>query len=130
MSTLHNTLQRLGAWAYRRRLTIFAGVAVVWRGGMFFASSVRLYEERQARLDDIEALTAENDRQNIEQCEGLNGSNQTLRELLDASIRRRPAESFSAEDRRLAVDTYRRLPHTDCTTGEKHYFDPPFPPSL
>jgi hypothetical protein len=122
MSTLHNTLHRLGAWAYRRRLTILAGAVVFGFAAALFVPIFRLYDERQERTAQIEGLAREN-------CEGINETNATVRFVLDGSIRNRPAGApISDAARQLTIDTYRRLPQTDCTTGAKTYFDPPFPP--
>jgi cell division protein FtsL len=133
VSTLHNSLVRFAAWCRTNALLLVAVGATLVLVVTIFATTFRLYDERQERLAAIEALVTEtrrladeNAEQNHQQCEGINGSNETLRNLLDASISR-PGRSFTDDERRLAIDTYRRLPVTDCTTGAKTYFDPPFP---
>ena len=136
MSTLHNSIMRLAAWARTHSLVLVAISATMAVVVTIFATTFRLYDERQARLVAIERLTeqtaanAEGNRQRgIEQCEGINASNETLRLLLDGAIRARTPDSppITPEARQLTIDTYRRLPRTDCMTGAKTYFDPPFP---
>ncbi len=113
---------RLLAWARRNLLLIATTLAATGFVAFMVVSTFRLYDERQARTEEIENLARQN-------CEGINGSNDTLRFLLDGTIRGRTPNSPPLSDaaRQLTLDTYRRLPQTDCTTGAKTYFDPPFP---
>ncbi len=62
-------------------------------------------------------------------CRAVNESNATIRFILDSGLRLRSpsAPPLSPEVRQLYVDVYRRVPHTDCGSREKTYFDPPFP---
>ncbi len=124
MSTLHNSGARLRAWAGRHLLTIAAGAVVLAFVLVTFVATFRLYDERQARSEQVEALARQN-------CEGINETNATVRFVLDGSIRNRSADAppISDASRRLTIDTYRRLPSTDCETGEKTFYDPPFPPA-
>lgn len=120
---------RLLAWARRRALLLVSTVATAAFVAVMIAATLKVYEERRARLVAVEELAAENQAQNLAQCEGINDGNATLRFLLDGVIRGRTPTSPPLSDaaRQLTIDTYRRLPQTDCTTGEKTYFDPPFP---
>lgn len=129
MSTLHNTAVRLAGWVRRHALVLIAGVAVLGLVVAIFVGTFRVYDERQARLTAIEALAAENAEQDRQQCEDLNGSNATIRFILDGILRARPdgAPPIPEATRQLYIDTYRRLPHTDCTTGVRTDFAPPFP---
>ncbi len=135
MSTLHNTGGRLWALVREHRLAILATVVVLAFATVTFATTFRIYDERQFRLDAV----AEQARMNAQQaeanrmtardlCVGLNDANETLRNLLDGALRARPPGTPIADEaRRLTIDTYRRLPSTDCETGAKTYYDPPFP---
>ncbi len=61
-------------------------------------------------------------------CRSVNQSNETIRFILDSGLRlRSPTNPLSPQLRQLYVDVYRRVPDTDCSTGKKTYFDPPFP---
>lgn len=128
MSTLHNAGGRLWALVREHRLAILATVVVLVFATVTFATTFRFYDERQLRVEAIAEQARMNEMLNRELCEGLNGSNETLRNLLDASVRRIPASSLTADQLQLTLDTYRRLPSTDCETGAKTYYDPPFPP--
>lgn len=136
MSTLHNSLRRLGEWAYRRRLTLLVGALVLGFAVTMFVTTFRIYDERQERLAAIEELAqrtadnAEGNRQRaLEQCEATNGTNSTVRFILGAGLRvRAPDNPISPELRQAYIDAYQRMPHTDCATGAKTYFDPPFQP--
>lgn len=142
MSTLHNTVMRLLAWCKAQALLLVAIVATLALVVTIFTTTFRLYDERQARLASIEELTmrtaeltmrtaanAEANRQRaLDQCEATNGTNGTVRFILDSGLRlRSPANPVSPELRQAYLDAYARLPHTDCATGAKTYFDPPFP---
>ncbi len=133
-----STGTRILAWVWRRRLLLLASVATVAFVGVMLAGTLKVYDERRARLAAVEALALENKRladanaeQDRQQCEGINETNATVRFVLDGSIRNRPPDAPPISDgsRRLTIDTYRRLPQTNCETGEKTYYDPPFPPS-
>ncbi len=133
MSTIHNTGGRLWAWVLRHRLSLLAGAVVLAFVTVTFVSTFRLYDnrqqleaERQFRLDAITEQARMNRMFGYDLCVGLNGANETLRNLLDASVRRITAASLTDEQLQLTIDTYRRLPSTDCETGAKTYFDPPF----
>lgn len=119
--TSTSTGRRLAAWGRRNAVLLLATVAVVALGGFLLASTLQLAEERRARLEVIEQLT-------LDQCEGINGTNATVRFVLGAGLRlRSPDNPVSPELREAYEDAYRRLPHTDCTTGAETYSDPPFP---
>lgn len=133
-----STGARLVAWARRHVVLIVATVVTLVFVATMAAVITRLYEEKQLRL----AAIAEQARMNAQQteanrmnardlCQGLNGSNETLRFLLDGALRGRTPTSppLSDTQRQLTIDIYRRLPETNCQTGEKTYYDPPFPPA-
>ncbi len=131
-----STGARLLAWVWRRRQLLIASVATTAFVAVMLAGTLKVYDERRARLAAVEALATENKRladanaaQDVEQCEGINNVNATVRFVLDGSLRNRSPDAPPISDatRRLTVDTYRRLPHTDCASGERTYFDPPFP---
>lgn len=136
MSTLHNTVARLLAWCKDHAPLLVAAALGLGLVVTIFATTFRIYDERQARLASIEELTrrtatnaAANRQRAIEQCEATNGTNGTVRFILDSGLRlRSPANPVSPELRQAYLDAYARLPHTDCATGAKTYFDPPFPP--
>lgn len=112
---------RMWAWLRTHLRLIFAAALVFALMVGLFSTTFRLYDERQARLATNEALTRA-------QCEGLNGSNSTIRFILDAGLRLRSPDNPISDGLRAAyTEAYRRLPLTDCITGAKTYFDPPFP---
>jgi hypothetical protein len=135
VSTLHNTGARLAGWARTHALLLMAGATAVALVVTVFITTFRIYDERQARLASIEALAdearrlaEENAEQDREQCESDNGIAGTVRFILDAGLRlRSPDNPISPALRQAYIDAYRRLPLTDCDTGAKTYFDPPFP---
>ncbi len=132
MSTRHNTGGRLWAWVLKHRLSILASVVVGAFIVVTFVTTFRLYDERQLRLSAIAEQARMNRMLNYDLCVGLNESNGALRRLLDDSIRLRPASRpFTEEERAVAVARYRDLPERNCesATGEKTYYDPPFPPT-
>ena len=113
---------RLFAWVRRNvalLVTTLVAVSFVALTGVLIQG---VYEERQKRTAQIEALARSN-------CEGINQTNETVRFILDGALRNRPLDAppIPESRRRLYVDTYRRLPHTDCTTGVRTDFAPPFP---
>ncbi len=116
-------------WMQRRAVLIAATTATVGFVAFMSVVTFRLYDERQLRVDAIAEQARMNRMINLDLCEGLNESNGTLRFLLDGSIRGRTATSAPLSDaqRQLTIEIYRRLPSTDCETGEKTYYDPPFP---
>ncbi len=124
-----STGARLVAWVRRHLFLVVTTVATVALIAFMVVATFRLYDERQARLDAVEDLADANRQLGVEQCQGINGINATVRFVLDSGLRNRPPGSPAITDatRRLYVDTYRRLPATDCVTGAKTYFDPPFP---
>jgi hypothetical protein len=137
MSTVHNSGARLAAWARTHDLLLVAIGATLALVVVMFVTTFRIYDsrqeldaERQFRLDAVAEQARMNRMINNDLCEGLNRTNETIRFVLDGSLRNRPADPpLSEASRRLTIDTYRRLPHTDCDTGAKTYFDPPFPPT-
>ncbi len=113
---------RLLAWVRRRIVLLLATAATITFVALVGVVTLRVAEERQARTEQIGNLSRAN-------CEGINGSNETVRFILDGALRGRSVDAPPIPDntRRLYVETYRRLPSTDCTTGARTYFDPPFP---
>jgi hypothetical protein len=136
MSTLHNSLARLIGWARTHALLLVAAGAALALIVTIFITTFRIYDERQARLTAVEELTrrtaanaAANRQRALEQCEATNGTNGTVRFILGAGLRlRSPDNPISPELRQAYIEAYRQLPLTDCATGEKTYYDPPFPP--
>ncbi len=120
---------RMLAWVRRRMVLLVATIATVAFVALLGVVTLRVAGERQARLASIERLADENRRLATQLCEGTNDTNATVRFVLDGSFRNRSPDAPPISDavRRLTVDTYRRLPSTDCQTGAKTYFDPPFP---
>lgn len=139
MSTLHNTAARLAAWARRHTLLLAAFAVTLAFVGAVFTSTFRAYDERQERIAAIEALAKENKRlgevnaeQDREQCEGINGVNEMVRFVFDSQLRLRAqnpdAPPIPPELKQVYVELYTKVPLTDCATGAKTFFDPPFPP--
>jgi hypothetical protein len=123
-----STGARLWAWGLRHRLAILGAVAVVAFVAVTFATTFRLYDERQLRLNAIAEQALMNRMINTDLCQGLNAANETIRFVLDAGLRLRSPDNPIGDGLRAAyVDAYRRLPHTNCDTGAKTFFDPPFP---
>lgn len=118
---------RLLAWVRRHAVLIVATVVTVAFVSTMAMLTFRLYDQRRYALAAVAEQARMNRMLNHDLCEGLNGANETLRNLLDASVRRITAASLTADQLRLTIDTYRRLPSTDCETGAKTYYDPPFP---
>lgn len=114
-------MTRARTWVRRHLLAIAATAALVAFLAFMLVATTRLYDERQQRLDSIEQLGAA-------QCEGINETNATVRFILDAGLRLRSASNpLSPELRAAYVEAYKRLPLTDCATGVRTFFDPPFP---
>ena len=136
MSTIHNTLRRLAAWARARSWLLFAAAVALGLVVVVFVTSYRLYDSRRAEVAAIKALTAEtraivahHEEQDRELCEQGNDTNATVRFILDAGLRlRAPDNPISPELRQAYIDAYARLSHTDCATGAKTVFAPPFQP--
>ena len=136
MNTLHNSLVRLVGWAQRHLLVLVAGALVLGFAVVMFVTTFRIYDERQERLAAIEELTRRtaanaegNRRRALEQCEATNGTNGTVRFILDAGLRlRAPDNPISPELRQAYIDAYRRLPYINCATGARTDFAPPFQP--
>lgn len=136
MSTRHNTLARLLAWAKAHALILLAAGATLALVVVVFAVSFRLYDSRRAEVAAIKALTAEtrgivahHEEQDRALCEQGNDTNATVRFILDAGLRlRAPDNPISPELREAYIDAYSRLSHTDCATGAKRTFAPPFQP--
>ena len=136
MSTLHNTVSRLLGWCKAHALLLVAIAATLGLVVTIFVTTFRIYDERQARLAAIEELTrrtatnAEANRQRaLDQCQATNGTNGTVRFILDAGLRlRSPDNPISPELRQAYIDAYSRLPHIDCATGARTDFAPPFQP--
>jgi hypothetical protein len=130
-----STGARFLAWVRRRALLLVATGATVAFVAVMVAGTLKVYDERRARLAAVEALAGENQRlaeanaeQDRQQCEGINATNGTVRFILDAGLRLRSPDNPIGDGLRAAyVDAYRRLPRTDCDTGAKTFFDPPFP---
>lgn len=135
MSTLHNSLVRFAGWARTHALLLGAAGAALGLVVVMFATTYRLYDSRRAEVAAIRALTAEtralvaeHEVQGRALCEAVNGTNATVRFILDAGLRlRAPDNPISPALRQAYIDAYRQLPLTDCATGAKTYFDPPFP---
>ncbi len=124
--------ERYSSWLTRhvmKAYLLLAGgiVAAFVLMGIGFA---RVEDDRQRRLNAVTQQADTNRTINRDLCEGLNGSNETLRFLLDGALRGRTPTSPPLTDsaRQLTIDTYRRLPSTNCETGEKTYHEPPLPP--
>jgi hypothetical protein len=114
---------RLLAWLRRRCVLIVAAVAAGAFVALVTVLVVRVYEERRLRLDAF----AE---QAHDLCTGLNEANGSVRFILDGTLRNRQpdAPAIRPDLRQLYVDAYRQLPERNCETGERTYYDPPFPP--
>ncbi len=145
MSTRHNTGSRLWAWVLKHRLAILASGVVGAFILVTFVTTFRLYDERQARLEAIADQTAMNTEVAVqlaslamatrdlatENCTGLNEANGSVRFILDSGLRlRSPTNPLSDQLRQAYIDAYRQLPERNCETGEKTFYDPPFPPTV
>lgn len=123
-------VQRLAAWARGEWLLIATTVAAVAFVAVVAVFASRLYEERQARLDAIADQARTNREINHDLCSGLNEANGSVRFILDTALRLRPPDAPPIRDpqRQAYIDAYHQLPERNCATGEKTFYDPPFPP--
>jgi hypothetical protein len=114
---------RLLAWLRRHLAFIAATVATVAFVALMAVLVARVYDERRLHL----AAVAE---QAHDLCTGLNEANGSVRFILDGTLRNRQpdAPAIRPDLRQLYIDAYRRLSERNCETGEKTYYDPPFPP--
>lgn len=130
------TRDRVLAWL-RRHLALAATLVTFSLVVAMLVGSFKVYDDRREEIAVIKELTrrtavnaAANRQRAMEQCEGINGTNSTIRFILDAGLRlRSPDNPISPALRQAYIDAYKRLPLTDCETGAKTVFDPPFPPS-
>ncbi|HJV08636.1 MAG TPA: hypothetical protein VJ653_03120 [Acidimicrobiales bacterium] len=111
MSLVHSVFfwaQRVGRWILARRVGAY----------LLLAAAV------VAGFNAVEGVTQAN-------CRSVNETNATVRFILDSGLRLRSpsAPPISPDVRQAYVEAYRRLPHTNCGTRAKTYFDPPFPTS-
>jgi hypothetical protein len=121
-------MTRARTWVRRHLLAIVATVALVAFLAFMLVTTVRIYDERQQRLDAVERLAEVAEQLGRSHCEGINETNATVRFILDAGLRLRSASNpLSPELRAAYVEAYKRLPLTDCATGVRTFFDPPFP---
>ncbi len=121
---------RLLVWLRRRWVLVLAAVAAASFVALMTVLVARVYEERQIRVDAIAEQTRMNRMINHDLCAGMNEANGSVRFILDGTLRNRApdAPAIRPELRQLYIDAYRRLPERNCETGEKTFYDPPFPP--
>ena len=112
MSTLHNSLRRLGSWAYRRRLTILAGALVLGFAVVMFATTFRIYDDRQATVTALQTQT-------IAFCNRGNDLRAALRDYLRQTIVIRPVPPDADDETRAELDERNRSARAALERGER-----------
>lgn len=111
---------------FKRPLAAYLILAIALVAGVSAMS-----RETEKRTTANRELIEENKRQDADQCKGINDANGAVRFLLDATVARpRPTSNpLTEEDKELLTQAYEKLPETDCVTGYKKVYEPPFPAS-